>query len=75
MQNTYANIDGQLKDYQDDALAKNALANQLRDYKKLVREYQDKKPEDFPTTQPAIDIEIARINAEIKGLKTSSDPS
>ena len=48
VQDTYANIDGQLADYQDDALAKNALANQLRDYKKLVREYPRQEAGRFP---------------------------
>ena len=75
VQNTYANIDGQLADYQNDALAKNALANQLRDYKKLVREYPGKTRATFPRVTTRFDGEIARREEEFKAFDRCTDPS
>lgn len=74
VESTLSNIDGQLSDYQAQAMEKNKTANEWRDYKKLVREYTDKDPSKFPTEQPARDQEIARIKTEFAEFEDSTDP-
>jgi hypothetical protein len=76
VENTLGNVDGQLLDFQNQAEAKNKLANDWRAYKQLVREYSgsDANNPPFPTTSPERENEIARREAELKQFDNCTDP-
>lgn len=71
VEKTLGNIDGQLADYQNDAMEKNKTANGWRDYKKLARDHADKP---LSTEQPARDQELAQIKADFAQFENCSDP-